>query len=213
MQTRCSLRGVCLSQEGCAWLVKRVDAASPSVSVLADEGGLGRGTQAIAALVRRHLPAGPVLVVVPEHKYMRVLLWRSSHIVALTSGCVTPLHRLFKWQQQLERWARGAVHVRVCAGHNSSLPLFDRPDVCLTTYATVMDCRQRLDGGAWAVLLLDEAHHLGLCAPGRLESVLSLEANHTVVLTPNDVTAHLPAYLLTLMAARDPYVMLPLWSI
>lgn len=124
----------------------------------------------------------------------------------LSASSNSRMLRLFKWQQQLERWARGVLPVRVCAGLNSSLPVLDRPGVCLTTYATVMDCRHRLDGSGWAVLLLDEAHHMSLCPPDRLQSVLSLEANHTVVLTPHDVTAHLPAYLLTLMAARDPYV-------
>jgi hypothetical protein len=64
--------------------------------------------------------------------------------------------RIFKWQQQVERWGGLGLKARICHDHLGSLPLPDSSDVCITSYKTVVNAG-RFEGTEWSLIVLDQA--------------------------------------------------------
>ncbi len=124
-------------ERGFKWIMANL--AQGFGAVLADDMGLGKTVQAIAAIVA-----------LKERKELA-----KGALVAVPAGLIA------NWERELGVFAPG-LRVAVYYGPRraQALKAEKGPDVVLSSYETLSRDAKRLEGRAWDVLVVDEAHQL-----------------------------------------------------
>ena len=169
-------------KRGLAWL-QRLRAAGTG-GVLADDMGLGKTVQAIAHLCTEHAAgrlSQPALV-------------------------VGPASLVGTWRRELARFAPHFTVVILHGGaraRTSTSILEGRPQVVITTYATLMRDAEEVAKIEWSVLIADEAQAIGNPAIKSGQAVRRLKVGQRLALTGTPMSNHL-GELHTLMSWLVP---------
>ncbi|MBM7366883.1 DEAD/DEAH box helicase [Gordonia hydrophobica] len=151
-------------QRGLEWLAALGGIGAGGV--LADDMGLGKTVQVIALLTANRegsADSPPALV-------------------------VCPMSVIGNWSREL---ATFAPHLRVLVHHGSGRSAdriaVDRPDVVLTTFATLSRDRVALAASAWAELVVDEAQHVKNVHTAAAKALRAIGAAQRIALTGTPV--------------------------
>ena len=147
-------------RRGCSWLVRNVRLGLGAL--LADDMGLGKTVQVLAAILRLkedgELGAGKALVVVP-------------------------LTLLENWEREVRRFTPG-LSARVYHGPGRSLgQVGERPDLLITTYATLRQDGAALAALPWRLLVLDEVQAAKNASSDTFSSIASLGVSPVIAMT------------------------------